>query len=136
MEKTKRSMKSKIAVACLLIPFRRFLRDYRLRIARPLAVKQAGYAEDKVDARGLFVENCAVCHGKNGRGHTFHGRLFAAQNLTDAKWQANTADDEIIYAIKTGPREMPAFGKKLSPSEIDALAKYVRCSNRRRKRKC
>ena len=127
MEKTKRSMKSKIAVACLLI----LISALSLVITGcaspgPLAVKQAGYAEDKVDARGLFVENCAVCHGKNGRGHTFHGRLFAAQNLTDAKWQANTADDEIIYAIKTGPREMPAFGKKLSPSEIDALAKYVR----------
>ena len=35
-------------------------------------------------------------------------------------------DGEIIHAIKTGPSVMPSFGKKLSPSEIDALAKYVR----------
>lgn len=119
-------MKSKISAACLLI----LISGLPFLISGcaspgPLAIQQAGYPADKVDAHGLFVENCAVCHGKNGRAHTFHGRLFAAQNLTDATWQAKTADDEIIYAIKTGPREMPAFGKKLSQSEIDALAKYV-----------
>ena len=92
----------------------------------PLAVKEAGYPADKVDARALFVENCATCHGKNGRALTFHGRLVGAQNLTDAKWQVETTDEEIINAIKTGPKVMPAFGKKLSSSEIQAMTKYVR----------
>lgn len=63
---------------------------------------------------------------KTVRAHTFHGILVGAQNLTKAKWQADTSDEEILHAIKTGPSVMPAFGKKLSPSEIDALAKYVR----------
>jgi competence protein ComGC len=40
--------------------------------------------------------------------------------------QADTTDEEIIKAIKTGPSEMPAFERKLSPSEIDALATFVR----------
>ncbi len=120
-------MKNKIAVACLLIliPAVPFLIT-GCASPGPLAVKQASYPEAKVDAPGLFVENCAVCHGKNGRAHTFHGILVGAQNLTKAKWQADTSDEEILHAIKTGPSVMPAFGKKLSPSEIDALAKYVR----------
>jgi len=92
----------------------------------PLTAQQANYPADKVDARGLFLENCVVCHGKNGRAQTFHGWLVGAQNLTDAKWQADTTDGQIINAIKTGPSVMPAFEKKLSPSEIDALATYVR----------
>ena len=92
----------------------------------PLAVKQASYPADQVDAHGLFVENCAVCHGQDGRAHTLHGRLVGAQNLTDANFQANTTDEEIAHALKTGPGAMPAFEKKLSPSEIDALATYVR----------
>jgi len=92
----------------------------------PLTAQQANYPADKVDARGLFVENCVVCHGKNGRARTFHGWLVGAQNLTGAKWQADTTDGQIINAIKTGPSVMPAFEKKLSPSEIDALATYVR----------
>ncbi len=92
----------------------------------PLSVKEANYPTSKVDAKGLFQENCVVCHGSNGRAHTFHGRLVRAQNLTDADWQSETTDAEIIHAIKTGPSVMPAFGKKLSESEIDALAVYVR----------
>lgn len=92
----------------------------------PLAAQQANYPKDKVDVHGLFVENCATCHGQNGRAHTFHGLLVGAQNLTDANWQRETTDDEIMHAIKTGPEAMPAFGKKLSASEIAALADYVR----------
>ncbi|MGA9780489.1 MAG: c-type cytochrome [Limisphaerales bacterium] len=91
-----------------------------------LTVQQANYPADKIDARGLFTENCITCHGKNGRAHTFHGWLVGAQNLTDAKWQAGTTDGQILNAIKTGPSVMPAFEKKLSPSEIEALAMYVR----------
>jgi len=89
-----------------------------------LAKQQAGWPKEKVDARGLFAESCATCHGKDGRARTFHGRLVGAQNFTDTHWQAT--DDEIIDAIKTGPRAMPAFEKKLSPAEIEALAAYVR----------
>ena len=127
MGKANRDLKSKIAVLCLLIVVSGLVFLISgCASTRPLAAQQANYPTDKVDAHGLFVENCAVCHGENGRAHTFHGWLVGAQNLTDAKFQSDTTDEEIIKAIKTGPSVMPAFGKKLSPSEIDALAKYVR----------
>ena len=118
-------MKSKIAMSCLLIviPELLFLIS-GCASTRHLAAQQASYPKDKVDARGLFIENCAGCHGKNGHAHTFHGWLLGAQNLTNAKFQTDTTDGEIIKAIKTGPRAMPAFENKLSPSEIDALATY------------
>jgi mono/diheme cytochrome c family protein len=127
MDTERQNMKSKIVLVCLPV----FTAGLWLLIsgcasAGPLAVQQANYPKDKVDARGLFVENCATCHGRDGRAHTFHGRLLGAQNLTDEKWRAATSDEEIIKAIKTGPKAMPAFEKKLSPSEIDALAAYVR----------
>jgi mono/diheme cytochrome c family protein len=93
---------------------------------RPLTVQQADYPAERVDARGLFLENCIICHGKNGRAHTFHGWLAGAQNLTRADFQDETSDAQIIHAITTGPSFMPAFGKKLSASEIQALARYVR----------
>jgi mono/diheme cytochrome c family protein len=92
----------------------------------PITVADATYPVSRVDAAGLFRENCIVCHGENGRAHTFHGRLVGAQNLTDPDWQNETSDAQIIHAIKTGPQVMPAFGKKLSDAEIDALAAYVR----------
>jgi len=127
MNKPRQRTKSKIGGACLLI----LISALSLPITGcvspgPLAIKQASYPESKVDAPGLFVENCAVCHGQNGCAHTFHGILVGAQNLTDADWQMETMDEEIVHAIQTGPGLMPAFQEKLSQSEIDALAKYVR----------
>jgi mono/diheme cytochrome c family protein len=127
VENENQDVKRKIAIAGLLIVVPGFLFLISgCASTGPLAAQQANYPADKVDARGLFVENCATCHGKNGRAHTFHGWLIGAQNLTNAKWQADTTDGQIINAIKTGPSVMPAFGKKLSPAEIDALATYVR----------
>jgi cbb3-type cytochrome c oxidase subunit III len=91
-----------------------------------LSKQQANLPKDKINAGGLFAENCVRCHGTDGRAKTFHGRILGAQNLTDAKWQTDTTDDEIIHAVQTGPHAMPAFAKKLSESEIEALAIYVR----------
>lgn len=121
------NMKNVIALSCLLIA----IAGFSLLVAgctstNSLAVQQASYPKDKVNAPGLFTENCATCHGRNGRARTFHGRLLGAQNFTDARWQTATSDDEIIRAIKTGPKAMPAFQKKLSTAEIEALAAYVR----------
>jgi mono/diheme cytochrome c family protein len=120
-------MKNGIALSCLLIAFAGLsLLVAGCASSSTLAAQQAGYPKDKVDAPGLFTENCATCHGRDGRARTFHGRLLGAQNFTDARWQTNTSDDEIIRAIKTGPKLMPAFQKKLSTAEIEALAAYVR----------
>jgi cbb3-type cytochrome c oxidase subunit III len=93
---------------------------------RILAMQEADFPKEKVDARGLFTENCATCHGQDGRAGTFHGWLVGAQNFTDTHWQIKTSDAEIVHAIKTGPGLMPTFQKKLSAAEIEALAAYVR----------
>jgi mono/diheme cytochrome c family protein len=92
----------------------------------PFATQQAGLPKEKVDARGIFFENCATCHGTDGRARTFHGRILFARNLTNPLWQTTTTDAEIASAIRMGPKAMPAFGKKLSPAEIEALVSYVR----------
>jgi len=92
----------------------------------PLTAQRANYPADKVDARGLFAETCVTCHGQNGRAHTFRRGLVGAQNFANLEWQVATTDDQIVNAIKAGPGLMPAFANKLSPSEIEALAKYVR----------
>ncbi len=60
-------------------------------------------AVDKItDASKLFNDNCAKCHGKDGRAKTFRGRMVRARNLTNAKWQARVTDDHIVETIKKG----------------------------------
>lgn len=120
-------MKNNVVIAFLLFAaFGLLLTIAGCASPGPLARQEANYPPSQVNARGLFLENCDTCHGKDGRAKTFHGWLAGAQNLTDPKWQEKTTDEEITNAITIGPGVMPAFGKKLSPSEIQALAGYVR----------
>jgi mono/diheme cytochrome c family protein len=78
----------------------------------------------------LYRNNCARCHGAEGRSDTPLGRTFNAPDLTDQKWwqeHAAIANTRSLVAIVTnGKGSMPAFSKKLSRSEISILVTYVR----------
>ena len=78
------------------------------------------------EAQEPFLRNCTKCHGKDGRAKTFRGKLLSARNLTDPKWQETVTDERIFNSISNGKGSMPAWGKKFSEAEINALVKYVR----------
>jgi cbb3-type cytochrome c oxidase subunit III len=79
-----------------------------------------------VDAKVVFEKRCATCHGKDGQAKTFKAKFDHARNLTDAKWQAEVTDERISNSITNGKGKMPAWGKKLSEAQINALVGYVR----------
>ena len=70
----------------------------------------------------LFAENCAVCHGAQGKGD----RSLGAPNLTDAIWLYGS-DVGAISATIHNPRNgvMPAWGDRLDPVTIKSLTLYV-----------
>lgn len=70
----------------------------------------------------LFAENCAACHGEDGRGLTELG----GPNLTDGIWLYGSSPAEITAQIRA-PRQgvMPAWGQKLDDATLTALAVYV-----------
>lgn len=74
----------------------------------------AGYA--------IFQENCAACHGEDGKGT----RELGAPNLTDAIWLYGGDHDtiyETVYNARGGI--MPAWSGRLSENTIRQLAIYV-----------
>jgi cytochrome c oxidase cbb3-type subunit 3 len=73
-----------------------------------------------------FQTHCSVCHGDDGKGETEEGRKKKARNLTNEKWQNTIDDARIVRSITKGHDNMPSFRKKLSESEIKALAAEVR----------
>ena len=70
----------------------------------------------------IFAENCAACHGENAKGNPELG----APNLTDAIWLYGS-DKAVIEQTLTNGRGgvMPAWGKRLAPETVKALAVYV-----------
>ena len=79
---------------------------------------------DAAAARGaaLFAQNCAACHGPDGKG----SRAVGAPNLTDAIWLYGGDEGSIAQTI-TNSRYgvMPRWGNRLDPVTIKMLAAYV-----------
>jgi len=94
------------------------------------SIKPVSSEQPNVDAKALFTKECASCHGKDGQAKTFKAKFNHARNLTDAKWQAEVTDERLFNSIHNGKGKMPAFGKKLSDSQINALVAFVRTLKR------
>ncbi len=70
-----------------------------------------------------FLQYCARCHGEDGKAQTPKGKQLKAQNFTDEEWQQKKSDSDLIKIVTEGGMDMPTFGKKLSPEQIESLVK-------------
>jgi cytochrome c oxidase cbb3-type subunit 3 len=76
-----------------------------------------------------FMENCAACHGADGKGNIAVG----APNLTDATWLYGSNEATIMETIRQGRHAtlppgslaMPAFKDTLGEARVHLLAAYV-----------
>ena len=70
----------------------------------------------------VYEENCAACHGDEGKGDIDQG----APNLADAIWLYGDSYDAIresVYYARYGA--MPAWNPRLSEAEIRAVSTFV-----------
>ena len=92
----------------------------------------SGLAHDGLRAqlgKPAFAQNCAACHGADGKGNPALG----APNLTDRVWLYGSAEAAIAegivkgrnIAVSEGVKAMPSFEGTLSPAQIRVLAAYV-----------
>jgi mono/diheme cytochrome c family protein len=83
-----------------------------------------------MDVVELFRNNCARCHGVDGRADTPLGQEHNTPDLTAADWwhknSAITSNRNLTTIVRQGKGDMPAFGEKLKPKEISDLLKYMR----------
>jgi mono/diheme cytochrome c family protein len=75
------------------------------------------------DAKTLFKQKCAACHGPDGKGQTKMGEKLGVKDLTTIK--DSEADIEAIISAGKPPK-MTAFKDKISADEIKALAAFVK----------
>ncbi|MFT6420452.1 MAG: cytochrome c oxidase cbb3-type subunit 3 [Porticoccus sp.] len=80
-------------------------------IANPEAMKMS---------RRLFNNNCAVCHGSDGRGS------YGFPNLADSDWLYGGSAEDIKTTLVNGRQgAMPALGGALGEDGVDNVAEYV-----------
>ncbi|MDX6695191.1 MAG: hypothetical protein QOF02_2794 [Blastocatellia bacterium] len=99
-----------------------------LSIARASSApqKKQGRKAQPVAVEGVYRQNCARCHGADGRSETPLGKVYNAPDLTDPELHARFSNKEFSAIITSGQGGMPAFKKNLSKAEIAALVTYVR----------
>lgn len=97
-----------------------------LALATLALARSARAGNVAASAAETYGHQCSTCHGSDGRAKTIKGKLTKARNLADAEWQDRVSDERIYNVIANGKGKMPAFSKKLSDADINALAEYVR----------
>jgi len=102
----------------------------RLVLASAMLVSLAVGAR-ATDASALWGDQCAKCHGEDGKGDTKMGHKLNIKDFTDAAVQAGFTDEDGFKAIKEGVadkngkmRMKPIEG--LTDEDMKALVKYVR----------
>ncbi len=84
----------------------------------PAAAAPVAAAESEVDGKGLFAKHCSGCHGPEGKG------AFGPDLSAD--YHYGKTPEAVRESIAHGrPKNMPAFDKKLSPQEIEALTDFI-----------
>ncbi|MDX9749556.1 MAG: cytochrome c [Flavobacteriales bacterium] len=74
-------------------------------------------ADAAVDGRQLYVSNCQLCHGDDGKLGLNNAKDLTASTLSRA---------EMVAIVKYGRNAMTPFRHILSPAEVDAVVDYVR----------
>jgi cytochrome c oxidase cbb3-type subunit 3 len=77
---------------------------------------------DAAAGKKIFAENCATCHGDNGKGNPEVG----SKDLTNNIWLYGGDEATIIDTITNGRGGvMPAWDGRLDPVTLKAMAVYV-----------
>ena len=79
-------------------------------------------------ARGIYMDECAQCHGERGKGDGPEAAMHdpAPSDITDSKHMNTISDGEIFYQISEGRKPMPSFKKRLSQDQRWGLVLLVR----------
>ncbi|RPJ43981.1 MAG: cytochrome c [Chloroflexi bacterium] len=86
-------------------------------------------ADELAQAKTVYDQNCAACHGENGSGN---GPQAASLKTVPAAWAkdqsrlSQLSAEDMAQVIANGKGEMPAFADKIDENQRYALAAYLR----------
>lgn len=96
-----------------------------------LAIAGIAFNVNGAEAAANWSDQCAKCHGVDGKGETKMGKKLGIIDLTDSNAQAKFTDAEAFKAVKEGVKDKdgrlamkPIEG--LNDDDIKALISYVR----------
>ena len=122
---------SLLALICIVLVYAAFQKDRPWvvpeevkRLKNPIAPTESTLKA----AKGIYMDECAECHGERGKGDGPKAMMHtpAPADLTDAGQMNSVTDGEIFYQISEGKKPMPSFKKRLTEDERWELVLFVR----------
>jgi mono/diheme cytochrome c family protein len=89
-----------------------------------LMMTTAAGAFAQKDAKAIYGDKCAVCHGPDGAAKTARGRKLKMKSAQEMTSKMSVPD--MIKVVTAGMEDMPGFSKELSKEEISAIVDYYR----------
>lgn len=94
--------------------------DDQIVALKPYVEKLSQSPEALKMGGGIFLQNCAVCHGSNAKGAKGY------PNLTDNDWLYGGNADNILLTLHHGRvGGMPAWREQIGEAGVRAVAEYV-----------
>jgi mono/diheme cytochrome c family protein len=91
-------------------------------IAALLILSGGAWAQD---AKEVYLDKCAVCHGADGAGKTAKGRKLKVKDVHETAGKLSV--EEMIKIVDAGKgKDMDAFGKELGKDKVTAVTEYYR----------
>lgn len=86
------------------------------------------FADEAPDGAAIYRAKCKSCHGADGRADTKIGRQGKIEDFSTATWQSEFTDAKILEVLRDGVKntKMKSYKDRLSPAELDAVAKHLR----------
>jgi mono/diheme cytochrome c family protein len=122
---------SLLALICIALVYAAFQRDKPWvvpeevkRLKNPLAPTESTLKT----ARGIYMDECAQCHGERGKGDGPEAAMHdpPPSDITDTRHMNTVTDGEIFYQISEGRKPMPSFKKRLTEDQRWGLVLLVR----------
>lgn len=122
---------SLLALICIVLVYAVFQKDRPWvvpeeikKLKNPIAPTESTL----MAARGIYMDECAECHGEHGKGDGPKAMMHtpAPADLTDAGQMNKVTDGEIFYQISEGRKPMPSFKKRLTEEQRWGLVLFVR----------
>ena len=118
-------MKNSLKLICIFVVLLIFVFSWSFRSeASKTTVIETNYTFNE-SPRDLFLNNCARCHGADGKSQTELGKLNDTPDISGGKAR-KMSGAKITQLITKGKGSMPGFGKKLTKPQIKSLANYIR----------
>ena len=83
---------------------------------------QSNLVSAKISGAALYQQNCASCHGADGKAKTPKGIRKGATDLT----KSTIITSRGIKVITNGRENMPGFKANLTEAEISEVMEYIR----------